>query len=78
LVLQARKATSLVVRGDGGILFARQMAAGEAWRAPELAGLVADVGNPASMEIFVDGLSRGDLSQSRTSLDSLPETAATP
>ncbi len=78
LVLQARKATSLVVRGDGGILFARQMAAGEAWRAPELAGLVADVGNPASMEIFVDGLSRGDLSQSRTSLDSLPETATTP
>jgi len=78
LILQARKPTSLVVRGDGGILFARQMAAGEAWRAPATAGLVADVGNPASMEVFVDGLSRGDLSQPRTSLDSLPDAPATP
>jgi hypothetical protein len=59
------------VRGEGGILFARQIAAGEAWRAPPSPGLVADVGNPASMEVFVDGLSRGDLSEGRTPLDSL-------
>jgi cytoskeleton protein RodZ len=78
VILQARKPTSLVVRGDGGILFARQMAAGEAWRAPESAGLVADVGNPASMEVFVDGLSRGDLSQPRTPLDSLPAAPPPP
>jgi len=71
VILQARKSTSLVVRGDGGIFFARQMAAGEAWRAPPSSGFVADVGNPASMEVFVDGLSRGDLSEGRTPLDSL-------
>jgi hypothetical protein len=73
LILQASKPTSLVVRGEGGILFARQLAAGEAWRAPMTAGLVADVGNPASVQVFVDGLSRGDLSQPRTPLDSLLE-----
>jgi cytoskeleton protein RodZ len=71
LILQARKSTSLVVRGGAGIVFARQIASGEAWRAPASAGLVADVGNPASIEVFVDGLSRGDLTQARTSLDAL-------
>jgi cytoskeleton protein RodZ len=78
VILQARKSTSLVVRGDGGIVFARQMAAGEAWRAPPSTGFVADVANPASMELFVDNLSRGDLSEGRTSLDHLPDAPPTP
>jgi cytoskeleton protein RodZ len=73
VILQARKSTSVVVRGDGGIVFARQMAVGEAWRAPPSGGLVVDAGNPASLEVFVDGLSRGKLTQGRTSLDSLPD-----
>ncbi len=76
LILQARKSTSVVVRGDGGIVFARQMAAGEAWRAPPSAGLLVDVANPASTEVFVDGLSRGKLTQGRTPLDSLLEPPA--
>jgi cytoskeleton protein RodZ len=77
VILQVRKSTSLVVRGDGGIVFARQMAAGEAWRAPPSAGLVVDAGNPASTEVFVDGLSRGKLTEGRTPLDSFLETPPT-
>lgn len=72
IILQARKATTLIVRGpDGAVYFARELAPGEAWRAPQVEGLVADVGNPASMEVFVDGLSRGDLSESKTPLSVL-------
>jgi hypothetical protein len=74
VILQVRKSTSLVVRSDGGIVFARQMAAGEAWRAPASAGLVVDAGNPTSTEVFVDGLSRGRLTEGKTPLDSLLET----
>lgn len=72
VILQARKATTLIVRGaDGAVYFARELAPGEAWRAPQVEGLIADVGNPASVEVFVDGLSRGDLSESKTSLGML-------
>ena len=69
VILQARKPTSLVVRGQGGVVyFARQLAAGEAWRAPVVAGLIADVGNPASIEVFAAGASRGTLTDTRTPL----------
>lgn len=72
VILQARQATSLIVRGQGGaIYFARQLAAGEAWRALDVAGLTIDVGNPASVEVFVGGLSRGPLAQAQTRLSSL-------
>lgn len=78
VILQARKPTSLVVRGpDGAVYFARELAAGEAWRSPEAGGLVADVGNPASIEYYVDGLSRGDLSQSKTPISSLEAAPST-
>ncbi|MGI9169924.1 MAG: hypothetical protein ACR2FH_07070, partial [Caulobacteraceae bacterium] len=69
LILQARKPTSLIVRGQGGaVYFARQLAAGEAWRAPILPGLVADAAEPASLEVFVGGVSRGALLQAQTPL----------
>ena len=69
VILQAVKPTSLVIHGqDGAVYFARQLAAGEAWRAPALAGLVVDVGNPGSIEVFVGGLSRGPLSAAKTPL----------
>jgi cytoskeleton protein RodZ len=72
VVLQARKATSLVVRGAGGaVYFARFLSPGEAWRAPDLSGLVADVGDPSSMEVFVSGASRGRLTQAQTPLSHL-------
>jgi len=69
VILQAVKPTSLVIHGpDGAVYFARELAAGEAWRAPAVAGLVAEVGNPASMQVFVAGLSRGALTDAKTPL----------
>jgi hypothetical protein len=74
VILQARAPTSLVVHGAGGaVYFARQMAVGEAWRAPTLDGLSVDVGVPAAVEVFVGGASRGALTQPKTSLAKLAE-----
>jgi len=72
VVLQATQPTSLIVRGHGGaVYFARQLATGQAWRAPAVAGLTVDAGNPASVEVFVSGLSRGPLGEAQTPLSSL-------
>jgi transcriptional regulator with XRE-family HTH domain len=72
LILQARTPTSLIVRGQGGaVYFARQLAAGQAWRAPTMAGLTADVGNPAAVEVFSGGVSRGALTDPQTPLAKL-------
>ena len=75
IVLQARKSTLLIVRGGGGtVYFAQQLAAGEAWRAPALSGLTADVGDPAAVEVFVAGVSRGTLTAPQTSIAKLAAT----
>jgi hypothetical protein len=72
LILQAVRPMSLVVRGPGGaVYFARQLAAGEAWRAPDLAGLTADVDVPAAVEVYVAGRANGPLSQPQTPLSAL-------
>ena len=69
IILQARKSTSLVVRGPAGaIYFARVLAPGEAWRGSLNDGLVADVADPSVIEVFVAGMSRGHLAQTQTSL----------
>jgi hypothetical protein len=58
-----------VVRGPGGVVyFARQLAPGEAWRAPAIGGLTVDVSDPAATEVFVAGLSKGPLAQAQTPL----------
>ena len=60
LIIQARKSISLEVRGQGGVVyFARELAAGEAYRVPALPGLTAEVSNPASAELFENGVSKG-------------------
>jgi len=60
VTLQARKPASLIVRGpDGSVYFARQLAAGEAYRAPTLGGLTADVSDPAAFQVFVGGQTKG-------------------
>jgi cytoskeleton protein RodZ len=72
ITLQATKPASLIVRGAGGaVYFARQLAAGEAWRGPALAGLTVDVSNPAAVEVFAGGVSRGPLARAQTPLSSL-------
>ena len=74
VTLQALKSASLIVCGaDGSIYFARQFAAGEAYRAPQLAGLTADVSEPDSFQVFVAGRSRGVLPAAQASLNKLAE-----
>lgn len=60
--VQALKNASLIVRGaDGSVYFARQMATGEAYRVPQVAGLTLDVSAPQDFQVFVAGQSRGVL-----------------
>jgi hypothetical protein len=69
VILQARAPTALIVRGpDGAVIFAREMAKGEAWRAPATVGVTASVDSPAAMEVFVGGVAHGVLTDARTSL----------
>jgi transcriptional regulator with XRE-family HTH domain len=74
VTLQALKPASLIVRGaDGSIYFARQFAAGEAYRAPDIAGLTATVSQPASFQVFVGGQSKGVLPAVQVSLGRLAQ-----
>jgi transcriptional regulator with XRE-family HTH domain len=69
LIIQALKPISLEVRGTGGVVyFARQMAAGEAYRVPDLPGLTAEVSNPASAALYQNGVSRGLFAQAQMPL----------
>jgi len=69
LIIQAKKSISLEVRGPGGVVyFARQLAAGEAYRVPALPGLTAEVSNPQSAELYESGVSRGPFTQAQTPL----------
>jgi hypothetical protein len=62
VTLQAAKSASLIVRGpDGAVYFARQLAAGEAYRAPQTAGISVEVSDPAKIDVFVGGLRTGQL-----------------
>jgi len=70
LIIQAKKSISLEVRGPGGVVyFARQLAAGEAYRVPALPGLTAQVSNPADAELFSGGVSKGPFSQPQMPLN---------
>ncbi|MDB5428960.1 MAG: putative transcriptional regulator, partial [Caulobacter sp.] len=60
--LQALKPSSLIIRGgDGSVYFARQLGVGEAYRVPQLGGLVIDVTDPEAFQVFAAGRSRGVL-----------------
>ncbi len=72
IVLQARESAALIVRSaDGEVYFARQLAAGEAYRAPDLRGLVIDVSEPTAFQVFVNGQTRGLLPGAQTPLSRL-------
>jgi transcriptional regulator with XRE-family HTH domain len=62
VTLQALKGASLMIRGvDSSIYFARQLSAGEAYRVPQVAGLVVEVTDPEAFQVFAGGVSRGVL-----------------
>jgi cytoskeleton protein RodZ len=60
VIVQARKAGSLIVRGaDEAVYFARQLSAGEAYRVPAIGGLTLEVSDPKAFQVFVAGQSKG-------------------
>lgn len=62
VVIQARKPGALVVRlGENQALFARQMAAGESWRAPLGLAATIDVSDPAVFDVYLNGEYDGPL-----------------
>jgi cytoskeletal protein RodZ len=70
VVLQARKPASLIVRGPAGeVYFARQLAAGEAYRAPIGQKLQAEVTDPAGFSVYINNQLRGALLVQQTPLD---------
>lgn len=72
VVLQARKSAYLIVRmGDGRVLFARQLAAGDAWRAPVGVAATVDVPDPAAFDVYLNGEHGGVLEAAQTSLNQL-------
>ncbi|OGN43571.1 MAG: hypothetical protein A2623_00450 [Caulobacterales bacterium RIFCSPHIGHO2_01_FULL_70_19] len=72
VVIQARKAAGLVVRmADGRVLFARQLAAGDAWRAPVGVAATVDVSDPAAFDVYLNGEHGGALEASLTPLAQL-------
>ena len=76
VVLQARKSAYLIVRmGDGRVLFARQLAAGDAWRAPLGVSATVDVPDPAAFDVYLNGEHGGALETAQTSLNQLNQRA---
>lgn len=68
LVIQARKGASLVVHGaDGSVYFARELAAGEAYRAPMIGGLSIDVSEPEDFNVYVGGVLKGPMTSPKAS-----------
>ncbi|MBU1348346.1 MAG: helix-turn-helix domain-containing protein [Alphaproteobacteria bacterium] len=76
VVLQAKKAAALVVRmSDGRVLFARQLAAGEAWRAPAGVAATIDVSDPTAFDVYLNGEHGGGLTGVLTPLSQLNSRA---
>ena len=79
VVIQARRAASLVVTmSDGRVLFARQLAAGDAWRAPAGVAAVVDVSSHFSdFDVYLNGEHGGTLTAEKTPLSQLNARAQT-
>lgn len=79
VVIQARTAASLVVTmADGRVLFARQLAAGDAWRAPAGVAAVIDVSSHFSdFDVYLNGEHGGTLTAEQTQLSQLNVRAQT-
>ncbi len=72
ITLQAKKSISLVVRApDGSVRFARQLHAGEAWRAPQEDRLSVDVSEPAQVDVYRNGQIQPGLTANVTLLGKL-------
>lgn len=78
VVLQARKSAYLIVRmADGQVLFARQLAAGDAWRAPLGVAATVEVQDVTAFDVYLNGEHGGPLQAAQTSLTQLNQRAQT-
>ncbi len=73
VTLRALRAASLVIRGsDGSIYFARQLAAGESYRAPAgMQNLTVDVSEPGAFNVIRGGQAVGPLQAAQTPIGKL-------
>lgn len=76
VVLQARKPVALVVKIGDRVLFARQLAVGEAWRAPMDVAATVDVSDPTAIDVYLNGEHGGGLTSLLTPLNQLNNRAA--
>lgn len=78
VTIQARKPANIVVRSNDGsvVYFARQLAAGEAWRAPSGANMVIDVSEPLAFAVYLNGEYHGSLTGALTQVGQLNSQAA--
>jgi cytoskeleton protein RodZ len=79
VILKARKPISIVLRSPDGVtvIFAKMLAAGEAYRAPlQAANLVVDVSDPAGVEVYCNGSYCGGVTATVTPLGQLNSKAA--
>lgn len=78
VTIQARKPANIVVRNaDGSVVyFARQLAAGEAWRAPQGANMVVDVSEPMAFAVYLNGEYHGSLDGALVQVSRLNTMAA--
>lgn len=75
--LQATKPATIVVRqGDGRVLFARQLAPGDSWRAPLNVQATVDVSDPAAFSVYMNGELADPLASNLTPLASLNAKAS--
>jgi cytoskeleton protein RodZ len=72
VTLQAARSVTMVIKtADGKPFFAKQLLAGESFRAPNVPGLSVDVSSPEAVDVFVGGEYKGVLSAPVTSLSAL-------
>ena len=72
VVLQARKPAYLIVRmNDGRVLFARQLAVGDAWRAPAEVSATVEVQDVSAFDVYLNGEHGGALAAAQTPLAQL-------
>ena len=78
LTLQAVRPATLVIRGaDGSIYFARQLAAGESYRAPAgVSGLTIDVSEPQAFSVLMAGQAPTPLLAAQTPIGRLTAKSA--
>lgn len=78
VVLQARNSAYLIVRmSDGRVLFARQLAAGDAWRAPLGVSATVEVQDVSAFDVYLNGEHGGALDAVQTPLARLNTRAQT-